>query len=243
MDYPTVRRSSLKPLKLNTPTPKDFIIYEDPHILVCHKPAKMAVETKQVAQKDLESILKNHLSHTSDKPVYLATINRLDQPVEGLILFAKTKKAATELNRQLTQNLITKEYLAILSSLPSQKEGILTDYLLKDGRNNISSVVSPDTPNAKKAELYFQVLDIQKNNACVQIRLKTGRHHQIRVQFSHLGCPLLGDGKYGGTNGSDLCLCSFHLGFIHPITKKHMDFTVSPKNPMFSNFCYSSPTA
>lgn len=228
----------MKPLKLSTPNPKDFIIYEDTHILVCHKPAKMAVETKQIAQKDLESILKNYLSHSSDKPVYLATINRLDQPVEGLILFAKTKKAAAELNRQLTQNLITKEYLAILSALPAQKEGTLTDYLLKDGRNNISSVVSSDTPNAKKAELSFQVLDTREKNACVQIQLKTGRHHQIRVQFAHLGCPLLGDTKYGGTNASDLCLCSFHLSFMHPVTKKQMNFAASPKNPLFSDFCY-----
>lgn len=227
----------MKPLQRVSIHPKKLIIYEDPHILVCHKPAGMAVETKQLNQKDLESILKNYLSESSDgKSVYLATVNRLDQPVEGLILFAKTKKAAAELNRQLTQNLITKEYIALLSAIPKQAEGTLKDYLLKEGKRNLSSVVSPGTENSKLAELSYQLLNTDENTACVRIQLKTGRHHQIRAQFAHMGCALLGDIKYGGTQAANLCLCSFHLSFIHPVTHKNMDFSVCPDNPMFSKF-------
>ena len=226
----------MKPIQKSNILLSDLIIYEDTHILVCHKPAKMAVETKQLVQKDLESILKTYLSSSSPEPVYLATINRLDQPVEGLILFAKTKKAAAELNRQLTQNRITKEYLALLSAVPLQKKGTLRDYMIKDGKNNISRVVPKDEGNAKLAELSYELLETLKDTALVRIQLKTGRHHQIRAQFSHLGCPLLGDVKYGGIQNPDLCLCAFHLGFLHPITLKPMDFMVAPKNVSFFAF-------
>lgn len=228
----------MKPLHSNIFDIKNYILYEDTHILVCHKPANMAVETKSVAQKDLESVLKNYLALSKSNSVYLATINRLDQPVEGLILFAKTKEAAGNLSRQLNQNLITKEYVAILSCIPKKLQGTLKDYLIKDKKSNRSLVTSSDTREARLAELSYEVIETLEQTALVRIQLKTGRHHQIRVQFSHLGTPLLGDVKYGGNNASNLCLCSFHLSFLHPVTKKQMDFTALPHNPEFSRFSH-----
>lgn len=228
----------MKPLQKQTYSPKEFIVYEDTHILVCHKPANMAVETKSVAQKDLESVLKNYLALSSSKLVYLATINRLDQPVEGLILFAKTKEAAGILSRQLNQNLITKEYVAILSGIPKKLQGTLKDYLINDKKSNRSLVTSSDTKEARLAELSYEVIATLEQTALARIQLKTGRHHQIRVQFSHLGAPLLGDVKYGGNNASNLCLCSFHLSFLHPVTEEPMDFSVFPHNVEFSRFSH-----
>lgn len=226
----------MKPLQKQTASPKELIIYEDTHILVCHKPANMAVETKSVAQKDLESVLKNYLALSSSKPVYLAAINRLDQPVEGLILFAKTKEAAANLSRQLSSHELTKEYVAILCGTPQKTQGTLKDYLIKDKKSNRSLVTSPDAKGAKLAELSYEVIADLEETILTRIQLKTGRHHQIRVQFSHLGTPLLGDVKYGGNNATNLCLCSFHLSFLHPVTQKQMDFTSLPQNPEFSRF-------
>lgn len=229
----------MKQLQRKQQSPKDYIIYEDAAILVCHKPSGLAVQTKQVAQKDLESILKTYVSSSSS---YLALINRLDQPVEGLILFARTPKAAAALTSQLNNHTFGKEYLAITSPPPALCEGTLTDYLIRDGRQNRSFVVDSACENAslkdraKKAELHYRVLQQQEDQALLKILLKTGRHHQIRVQMANQNAPLLGDLKYGGAPNPCLCLCSHHLSFLHPTTNTPMEFTVAPKNPAFSQF-------
>ena len=130
----------MKPLQRTTYDISQIIVYEDEDIMVCHKPAGLPVQTKKLTQKDLESLLKIHLANTTKQPSpYLGVINRLDQPVEGLVLFAKNQKAAAELTRQLTTGQIVKEYLAITSALPANSAQTLTDYLVKDGKNNLSS--------------------------------------------------------------------------------------------------------
>ena len=244
-----------------------FIIHEDSHIIVCHKPAGIAVQTARIGAQDMVSLLKNHLfdmqgyqSHGrqsgrqmgrhSGEP-YLAVIHRLDQPVEGLLVFAKTPKAAKELNRQLTAHSFGKYYRALVTGIPNPPEGTLEDYLVKDARTNTSHVCAKDTPGSKLARLHYRVDTIHKDTmpvtSLVKIRLDTGRHHQIRVQMAHLGCPLVGDGKYGVSahpeetdtrritatahkkSSEPLRLCAYRLEFIHPKSGKKLVFTL-PEN-------------
>lgn len=231
------RITILKPLQRKTYQLSEIMIYEDKDVIVCHKPAGLPVQTKNLTAKDLESLLKNHLSKTSVAvPPYLAAINRLDQPVEGLILFAKNAKAANGLTKQLCEGKIKKEYLAITSSIPSISSQTLTDYLQKDGKSNLSCIVSSSVKGAKKAVLDYEIITENAKHALLKVCLKTGRHHQIRVQLSHMGTPLLGDLKYGGAPSSQLCLCSSHLSFFHPVTATTMDFRVQPKNPEFVSY-------
>lgn len=211
---------------------KDLIIYEDEAILVCHKPSGLAVQTKQVAQNDLESMLKTYLS--SQAVPYLAIINRLDQPVEGLVLFAKTLQATASLTSQLNDHKFEKEYLAITSPPPSIAEQTLTDYLFRDGKQNLSFVV--ERTKGKKSILHYQLMQQHDNQALLKIQLQTGRHHQIRVQLSNQNAPLLGDTKYGGVSNALLCLCACRLAFRHPVTHTFTEFCITPKNPAFSTY-------
>ena len=223
------------------------ILYEDTQILVCVKPAGVATQSKRIGSPDMVSLLKNHISMTSGKSgePYLAVIHRLDQPVEGVLVFAKTPKAAAELNRQITSKTVTKEYLAVTAQLPEEKQGHLEDYLKKDNRTNSSSVVTPKTPGAKKASLDYSIQEEIKDERTatgkrilVKIILDTGRHHQIRVQMAHKGMPLLGDRKYNAADksGLPLGLCSCHLAFRHPANGKKMEFKVTPKGETFKGF-------
>ena len=230
----------MKELQRKKHSPKDLIIYEDEAILVCHKPCGLAVQTKQVAQKDLESIMKTYIS--AQTAPYLALINRIDQPVEGIVLFAKTSHAAAVLTSQLTEHTFEKEYLAITSPPPAVSEQTLIDYLIRDSRQNRSFVMNDTTenstlqPKAKRAKLHYQTLQTQENQALLKIQLETGRHHQIRVQLANQNTPLLGDTKYGGAPNAFLCLCAHRLAFLHPLTKTPVEFCITPKNPAFSRY-------
>lgn len=220
-----------------------MIIYEDAHIIICHKPAGIATQTSRIGSQDMVSMLKNHLAdrhHIQGSAVqggapYLAVVHRLDQPVEGLLVFAKTPKAAKELNRQLTSSGFQKHYLALVSGTPEPPEGTLTDYLIRDGRTNTSRVCEQNTPGAKLARLHYKTKEVRDHISLVEIRLDTGRHHQIRVQMAHLGCPLIGDRKYSGDNAlpgkgsagdsaGPLRLCAYRLDFMHPASGKAMTF-------------------
>ena len=208
------------------------ILFEDQEILVCHKPSGVPAQTNRIGTPDLVSILKNHLRKESRSP-YLALIHRLDQPVEGLMVFAKTPRSAKELSRQLTTSGFGKYYLAVAVGVPSEAEADLTDYLVKDARSNTSHICSKDTPQAKIAKLHYKVLaagTTADGSSCslLKIHLDTGRHHQIRVQMAHMGHPLIGDRKYNltGTSSPKLLLCAFRLSFRHPVTGKKMEFTL-----------------
>ena len=233
---------------------KPELLYEDTELLVCHKPAGMATQSARVGSMDVESFLKNHIYQTTKKPPYLAVIHRLDQPVEGILVFAKTPAAAKELNQQLQSHQFRKDYRAFVSGTVPTKSDTLTDYLVKDGKTNTSAVCNAKTPGAKKAVLEYQVVSDTANastaNASseaspkatflstytqLEIHLQTGRHHQIRVQLAHLGCPILGDKKYDPaqkpnvfSDRRQIALCAFHLEFRHPKTKKQMTFTIEP---------------
>lgn len=225
---------------------RSLIIYEDPHIIVCRKPAGVPTQSARISTPDMASMLKNYLSGG-----YLAVIHRLDQPVEGLLVFAKTPGAARELNRQLTSSCFGKYYRAIVSGIPEPSEVTLEDYMVKDARSNTSRICTKNTPGAKAARLHYKVEKIFRDTSpvtsLVAIHLDTGRHHQIRVQMAHIGCPLVGDRKYGtaysspadpgkdtppvnGGNTGPLRLCAYRLEFRHPANRKLMTFSLS-ENP------------
>lgn len=222
---------------------EENILYEDKEILVCRKPAGMPVQAAGIGTMDMESALKNYLAQKiPGKVPYLGIVHRLDQPVEGILVFAKTPGAAGSLSKQIMAGGAGKYYLAVVEGKPERSEGTLTDYLKKNGRANMSQAVPENTPGAKKAVLHYRILDQKEINGKVRtllrIRLETGRHHQIRVQLSHVGYPLLGDRKYNpsGEKGKSLGLCSCGLEFKHPKTGRLMKFETEPQGTAFLDF-------
>ena len=218
------------------------VLYEDSHIIVCVKPAGTATQTRNAGRPDMVSLLKNHIAASGKEP-YLAVIHRLDQPVCGIMVFAKTPFAAKELNRQLTSDGFGKYYRALVIGIPSGSQGSLEDYLIKDGRTNTSRICSANTPGAKKAHLSYRIVPVSERyfpeesadpaiaQTELDIHLDTGRHHQIRVQLANMGCPIAGDRKYNPSANTDtgltqLKLCSYRLEFSHPKTKKKLSFSL-----------------
>lgn len=219
------------------------IIFEDKDIIVCHKPAGMATQTKRLGQQDMESFLKNYRASKKEQP-YIGVVHRLDQPVEGVMVFAKNSKAAAALSKQVQQRIIGKHYYAVCTKtvhaqLQPQEQteelllgntGTLTDYILTDKKNNISKVVSPEdankNPQAKRAVLDYEVIKQEQDKTLFDITLHTGRQHQIRLQLSNMGYPIIGDKKYGGIANDKLMLCSYRIEFEHPINGTKMDFKI-----------------
>ena len=212
------------------------IIFEDDDILVCRKPAGVATQTKHLGQQDMESLLKNYRAKKGEPP-YIGVVHRLDQPVEGVMVFAKNQKAAANLSKQVQDRAIGKHYYAISANEPRENEGVLEDYLLTDKKANITKVVNKDAQGSKKAKLEYCVEKTKEEKTLFDIKLHTGRQHQIRVQMSHIGCPLIGDSKYGDEkNIGALALCSYKLEFEHPIKKTPMEFEILPIGKVFVEF-------
>lgn len=238
---------------------EQMIRYEDADVVVVHKPPFLAVETRDSRQQDLVSMLKNRRA-SKGEAAFIGVINRLDQPVEGLLVLAKTRDAAAGLSAGLCAGDFIKEYLAVVRGIV-QESGALVHTLKKDGRTNASEVVPAGTAGGKEARLIFERVAVKGENSLLRIRLDTGRHHQIRVQFAAIGHPLLGDVKYGaqmdadcragthrGTDRVDrglqmrrqsaqpLALCSRRLVFAHPRTKEIMEFCTEPVGCGFDEF-------
>lgn len=224
---------------------KTQIIYEDKDVLVCYKPAGIAVQSANIAQQDMVSELKNYLATQGDKNPYIGVVHRLDQPVSGVLVFAKNQSAAASLSVQVQDGRAGKIYRSLVFGAFDEvsKEGVLEDILLKDAKTNTSRVIkegSKEAKQGKKAKLSYKVLQTisvgEESYSEVEIQLFTGRHHQIRVQFANAGHPILGDTKYGSPVsaefsaqvGKGLKLCAYRLSFIHPGTKKEVEFT-APK--------------
>lgn len=211
---------------------KDYILYEDQYLLVCHKLPRIATQTSRIGEKDMVSLLKNYLHQQSSKKQepYLAVIHRLDQMVEGVLVFAKTPFVAKELNRQLQQKEFGKEYRAVVCKIPSKKNGTLINFMVKDKKSNTSRICNEHDIGAKKAVLHYEVIEEKEDGTAVlHICLETGRHHQIRVQLAHIGCGIMGDAKYNSGNyerekWDKIALCAYRLRFVHPKTKKEMVF-------------------
>ena len=217
---------------MKTPPISQIILHEDPHILICHKPPGLPVQSKKINTPDLESSLLTYLISKGEPP-YLAVIHRLDQPVEGILVLAKNKAAAKDLNAQVQNGSMEKYYLAAVSGIPTKKESRLENELIKDANTNTSRVTKQKTPQSKKAILEYRVLKEAEDCSLLEIHLLTGRHHQIRVQMAYAGHPLLGDTKYNPQAGKEkewqyIALCAYKLIFTHPKTKKKMEFQVKP---------------
>ena len=216
------------------------ILYEDNHLLVVNKPANMPVCLDSSNDIDLLSKLKEYIKIKYNKPgnVYLGLVHRLDRPVEGILVFAKTSKAASRLSDQIRTNQLKKTYYAIVENKPN-KSGTFIDYLYKDEKTNTSYITNEK--KGKKSVLEYNLINYKNNLSLVKINLLTGRHHQIRVQLSSHGYPLYGDHKYNknfiNDNKENIALIAKELSFYHPVTKELLTFTIDlPKRYPYTLF-------
>ncbi|HSQ34228.1 MAG TPA: RluA family pseudouridine synthase [Peptostreptococcaceae bacterium] len=210
------------------------IIYEDNHLLVVEKPVNVLSQEDDTNDRDMLTILKEYLKEKYNKPgnVYLGLIHRLDRPVGGVMIFAKTSKAASRLSEQVRSKTFKKTYFAVIHGNMDKKD-TLKDYLYKDSKTNIVNVVKKGYPNSKDAELEYEILDSKDNLSLAKINLKTGRSHQIRVQFASRGHALYGDQKYGKSInkvGQQIALWSNSIEIVHPISKEKHIFKSMPPN-------------
>ena len=210
------------------------VIYEDNQIIVVEKPVNIPSQGDKTGDVDMLELVKAYLKEKYNKPgnVYLGLVHRLDRPVGGVMVFAKTSKAAARLSEQVRNKTLKKKYLAIVNGKFENKKGLLEDYLLKNEKTNMSKVVKEETKNAKFASLDYEVIkyDEELNLSVLKINLHTGRHHQIRVQLSSRNHSIYGDQKYGGRgHGKQICLWAYELTIQHPITKEEMTFTSMPE--------------
>lgn len=208
------------------------VLFEDNHILVVSKPFNVPVQADSSGDEDMLTMLKNYLKEKYEKPgnVYLGLVHRLDRPTGGVMVFARTSKAAARLSEALREGEFEKRYLAVTVGAPQEESGILVHYLKKNALTNTVYVVPPATEEAKRAELSYKVLEKSGRIALLDVSLATGRGHQIRVQLSHIKCPVFGDVRYGGdiAKGYNLALFAYRLEFTHPVTKDRMVFIAYP---------------
>lgn len=209
------------------------IIYEDNHLLVVEKPHNMIVQEDQSGDEDMLTLLKNDIKIRYNKPgnVFLGLVHRLDRPVGGVMVFAKTSKAASRLSNSIRKNDFHRQYLAIVRGVPKKKSNRLEHYLYKDKKRNIVHVTSPNKKNAKKAILDYDVIEESKQLSLLLVTLHTGRSHQIRVQLAAHGLPLYGDQKYGSKvnrPGQQIALWAHTLAFPHPTMKEMNRFQSFP---------------
>ena len=210
------------------------VIYEDNHIIVVEKPVNIPSQGDKTGDIDMLAIIRDYLKEKYNKPgnVYLGLVHRLDRPVGGVMVFAKTSKAAARLSEQVREKQFQKTYLVICNGEMESETGILEDYLLKNEKSNIRKVVKEGTKNSKYAKLEYEVLKYDKklDLSVLKVLLYTGRHHQIRVQLSSRGHSIYGDQKYGGRgHGKQITLWAYSLTIFHPITKEKMTFCVTPE--------------
>ena len=210
------------------------VIYEDNHIIVVEKPANIPSQGDKTGDLDMLTIIKAYLKEKYNKPgnVYLGLVHRLDRPVGGVMVFAKTSKAAARLSEQVREKVFKKKYLVIVNGKFEEKKGTLKDYLLKNERLNKSRVVEEGTKNSKYAELDYEVLkyDKEQNLSLLKINLHTGRHHQIRVQLSSRDHSIYGDAKYNGRGRArQLYLWAYELTIQNVVSKEEMTFTSIPE--------------
>jgi len=211
------------------------VLYEDNHIIVVEKPVNVPTQQDKTGDEDLLTMVKQYVKDKYNKPgnVYIGLVHRLDRPTGGVMVFARTSKAASRLSEEIRENKMQKTYLVVCNGKFEQDEGSMQDYLWKDEKNNTSYVVKATKKNAKMANLSYKVLkyDEKENLSLVEVALHTGRHHQIRVQFSSRMHALYGDGKYHGRDaGKGLGLWAYKLKFTHPTTKEEMCFEDWPES-------------
>ena len=212
-------------LKLN-------VIYEDNHIIVVEKPCNIPSQADNTNDEDMITLIKKYIKEKYNKPgeVYLGLVHRLDRPVGGIMVFARTSKAAGRLSESIRSKNFSKTYLAVVNGIFEEKTGRFENYLFKDEALNKSKVVSKEKHGAKLASLNYEVLEEKENLSLVKINLETGRHHQIRVQFANAKHSLYGDQKYGiGPKNTQIALWAYKLEFKHPTKDEIISLECKPK--------------
>ena len=210
------------------------VLYEDNHIIVVEKPVNIPSQGDKTGDLDMLTIVKNYIKEKYNKPgeAYIGLVHRLDRPTGGVMVFARTSKAASRLSEAVRNKELNKSYLAIVDGKMEKEKDTFKDYLYKNEKTNTSRIAKPNEKNAKEAILDYEVVlyNEEINMSVVKVNLHTGRHHQIRVQFASRGHSLNGDQKYGTRGrGKQLCLWAYKLSFMHPVTKELMEFKSLPK--------------
>ncbi len=216
------------------------VLYEDNHLLAVYKPSGLLVHGDQTKDESLLDIAKAYIKKKYNKPgaVFLQPVHRIDRPTSGIVLFARTSKATTRITKQFKAREINKVYHAIVSNRPANNFATLIHHLLKNERNNTVTVVQKNTANGKEAILSYQVIKHNQNKSLLMVKPITGRSHQIRVQLSHIECPIIGDFKYGSkvyTDGRSIALHASTLTLIHPTKKEQLIINCSLPKTKFWN--------
>ena len=204
------------------------VVYEDNHIIIVNKTASEIVQGDKTGDVPLSETVKQYLKEKYHKPgnVFIGVTHRLDRPVSGLVVFAKTSKALSRLNEMFKNSEVKKTYWAIVKQTPAETEGELVNYLVRNEKQNKSYAYDTEKPGSKKAVLHYRLIARSDNYSLLEVDLKTGRHHQIRCQLAKMGCPIKGDLKYGfprsNPDGS-ICLHARRVRFVHPVSKELID--------------------
>lgn len=209
------------------------VIFEDNHLLVVIKPQNIPTVADSSHDESLQESLKAYTGG------FVGIVHRLDRVTGGVMVFAKTSKAASRLSEQIKDGTFQKTYYAVLNGIPKQRSATLVNWLAKDSVRNMVAVVPQTTTGAKRAELTYKIVDEAKGDALVAVQLETGRSHQIRVQMKHIGNPIVGDARYGGSRKGvkDIALWAYQLEFNHPTTHDRMKFIVNPpEDGAWANF-------
>lgn len=217
------------------------ILFEDNHLIAVNKKPGELAQGDKTGDDSLSDSIKNYIKEKYKKPgdVFLGTIHRLDRPVSGVILYARTSKALERMNEAFREKTIKKTYWAIVKNAPPKTEDLLVNYLVKNEAKNKSFAYNTETKGALRCELSYKVIAQSDNYFLLELNPHTGRHHQIRVQLAHIGCPIKGDLKYGfnrsNTDGS-ICLHARKLSFTHPVKKEEVLITAPPPDESLWNF-------
>ncbi len=214
------------------------VLYEDNHLIVVVKPCNVPSQQDSSNDLDLLTMVKEYVKEKYHKPgnVYIGLVHRLDRPVSGIMVFARTSKAASRLSEEIRKNEFSKKYLAVINGIMEKDKDTLVDYLKRE--NNGNTVVT-NSSDGKESILNYNVIErnYEKNETLVEIELKTGRHHQIRVQFASRNHPLCGDQRYGKMDKTQIALCAYHLEFNHPITREKIVFDIrKPSGEYWNDF-------
>ena len=218
------------------------VIYEDNHIIIVNKTSSEIVQGDKTGDTPLSEIVKQYLKEKYNKPgnVFIGVVHRLDRPVSGIVLFAKTSKALPRLNEMFKNGEVKKTYWAIVKNCPAQPEGELVHYLVRNEKQNKSYAYDKEVKDSKKAILDYKLIGRSQNYYLLEVNLQTGRHHQIRCQLAKIGCPIKGDLKYGSPRSNpdgSICLHSRKVSFIHPVSKELIELEAPvPEGNLWNGF-------
>ena len=218
------------------------VVYEDNHIIVVNQTASEIVQADKTGDTPLSETVKQYLKEKYQKPgnVFLGVTHRLDRPVSGLVIFAKTSKALTRLNEMFRAGEVKKTYWAVVKNAPKESEGELVHFLVRNEKQNKSYAYDKEVPNSKKAVLDYRLIGRSENYYLLEVDLKTGRHHQIRCQLAKMGCPIKGDLKYGSPRSNpdgSICLHARRVRFVHPVSKELIELKAPlPEGNLWKGF-------